>query len=136
MRRPDLHSGLSRRDTIRCIIHSINLQSGNSVVTMPETPVILHICEPADHQSALHSGAYVCGSLASEGFIHCCTQGQLAGVVERYYSGRDDLLLLEIDSSKLQSKLVNENTVGGEELFPHVYGPINLDAVVSVTSLE
>jgi len=57
---------------------------------------------------------------------------QLKGVIERYYSGATGLLLLHIDSDLLRSELVFENTVGGEELFPHVYGEINMDAVVQI----
>ena len=79
---------------------------------------------------------YTCDSLEAEGFIHCCTKDQLAGVLERYYQGVTGLKLLKIDTASLTARLIYENTVGGEELFPHVYGPINMNAVVDVSNLE
>jgi len=75
---------------------------------------------------------YRCESIDSEGFVHCCKLEQLQGVLERYYSGVEGLMLLHIDPELLQPELVYENTVGGEELFPHVYGAINMDAVLKI----
>ena len=97
--------------------------------------LIFHIAQAKDVDQAAQSGAYSCDSIASEGFIHCCKPEQLKGVIERYYSGATGLLLLHIDSDLLRSELVFENTVGGEELFPHVYGEINMDAVVQIASV-
>lgn len=94
--------------------------------------LIFHIAQAKDVDQAAQSGTYSCDSIASEGFIHCCMPAQLKGVIERYYSGATGLLLLHIDSDLLRSELVFENTVGGEELFPHVYGEINMDAVVQI----
>lgn len=74
-------------------------------------------------------------SLAAEGFIHCSFDHQLDGVIERYYSGAQELILLEIDSEKLTSELVSEPSTGGE-IYPHIYGPINHDAIVSVTERD
>ncbi|OED38596.1 hypothetical protein AB833_18865 [Chromatiales bacterium (ex Bugula neritina AB1)] len=98
--------------------------------------MLLHICEQADYDRAVKTGVYECASLDNEGFIHCCSESQLPGVVERYYSGRDGLLLLHIDAGKLQARLEYENTVGGEELFPHVYGSIAMDSIVSAEPLS
>lgn len=95
---------------------------------------IYHVAE----QSALdqlQGDTYVCDSLNTEGFIHCCLKDQLAGVLARYYQEVPNLKLLTIDVSSLDAKLVYENTVGGEELFPHVYGPINMSAIVEVSGL-
>ena len=94
--------------------------------------LIFHIAQAKDVDQAAQSGVYRCDSIAAEGFIHCCKPEQLKGVIERYYSGVTGLLLLHIDSDQLQPELVYENTVGGEELFPHVYGEINMDAVVQI----
>jgi len=101
-----------------------------------EITVILHIAQPADVEAGNSLRRYRCGSLDSEGFIHCCTPEQLAGVVERYYSGVAGLMLLSIDPDKLIARLEFENTVGGSELFPHIYGEINLDAVTAIESLD
>jgi len=97
--------------------------------------LLFHVAQATDVDQAAQSGAYRCASVESEGFIHCCKPEQLQGVLSRYYSGVKGLLLLHIDSDLLRSELVFENTVGGKELFPHVYGPINMDAVVQIASV-
>ena len=94
--------------------------------------LIFHVAQAKDVDQAAQSGVYRCDSIAAEGFIHCCEPEQLKGVIERYYSGVTGLLLLHIDSELLQSELVFENTMDGEELFPHVYGEINMDSVVQI----
>jgi uncharacterized protein (DUF952 family) len=73
---------------------------------------------------------YEAESLASEGFIHCSFEDQLDAVLKRYYSGRDEVVILEIDPVKLDSKLVVEPSTGGEN-YPHIYGTINRDAIVA-----
>lgn len=57
-------------------------------------------------------------------------------MAERYYSNLAGLELLLIDPTKLLAPIVYENTVGGDELFPHVYGEINLTAVIQVLPFE
>ena len=99
--------------------------------------VLLHIAQPSDVEAAQQSGHYHCASLDSEGFIHCCLPEQLQGVVERYYSDASgSLSLLTINADDLKSEPVFENTVGGTELFPHVYGVINMDAVSKIEPLN
>ena len=89
---------------------------------------VFHIVRPADWDS--HTGAlYEAESLATEGFIHCSFAEQLDGVIRRYYSDADEIVILEIDPTLLTSKLVVEPSTGGEN-YPHIYGPINKEAVV------
>lgn len=71
-------------------------------------------------------------SLEKEGFIHCSLAEQVIGVANAIRPGRDDLILLEIDESKVTPKIVYENLEGGEKLFPHIYGPLNGDAIVAI----
>jgi len=78
---------------------------------------------------------YFAESLATEGFIHCSYESQLAGVFGRYYSGVEKVILLEIDPELLTSELRVEASTN-EELYPHIYGPINNGAVVSVMEHE
>lgn len=82
------------------------------------------------------SERYEPAGLASEGFVHLCTREQLAGVVERYYQGRDDLMLLTVDARTLGADLVWEDLTGSGEQFPHVYGSLELAAVVSSVPFE
>lgn len=79
---------------------------------------------------------YEPAGLASEGFVHLCSPEQLAGVVERYYQGRDDLILLTVDAARFGANLVWEDLTGSGEEFPHVYGPLELAAVVSSVPFE
>jgi len=94
------------------------------------------VAQLADLERAKQSGSYHCESLDSEGFIHCCKAEQLKGVLERYYTGASDIALLRIEVDRLTAELVFENTVGGEEQFPHVYGEIDMQAVTAVETIE
>jgi uncharacterized protein (DUF952 family) len=73
-------------------------------------------------------------SLACEGFIHCSFAGQTAWVAKRFYAEAEDLLLLHIDPRRVTSPLREEACETGE-IFPHIYGPLNRDAVVKVEAL-
>ncbi len=93
-----------------------------------------HICSPEAWEAAQAAGEYRPPSLDSEGFIHCSRPGQLPWVVTRYYPESTDLLLLWIDPEALEAELRWEGVEGGER-FPHIYGRLNLGAVVAVESL-
>jgi len=94
-----------------------------------------HLATSADwgNRSSHH---YEPVGLAAEGFIHLCTRDQLPGVVERYYRGRDDLVLLTVRTDRLDARLVWEDTTGSGERFPHLYGPLALAAVLSAGAFE
>ena len=93
---------------------------------------IVHICSQEDWQAAQAVGAYRADSLEAEGFIHCSQPAQVIGVANRYYSGRTDLLLLWINPSKLGAELRWEPSEG--DIYPHLYGPLNLDAIIHVSA--
>jgi uncharacterized protein (DUF952 family) len=101
--------------------------------------MIFHITDTAtwaDSQvRGFHTGSTRGVDLAEEGYIHCSTAEQWPVVVERYYSADTDLLLLHVDEQLLSAPVVYEQLPGAPEPFPHVYGPINLDAVVAVERL-
>jgi uncharacterized protein (DUF952 family) len=71
-------------------------------------------------------------SLEDEGFIHCSLAAQVQMIADRVYRGRRDVVLLVIDPSRLKADVRVENLDGGEVLFPHIYGPLPVDAVVRV----
>jgi uncharacterized protein (DUF952 family) len=105
--------------------------------------MIYHITSSQAWQEARQRGDYRTDSLESEGFIHCSTEAQVLPVAENFYKGQTGLLLLKIDTARLTSELRWEPPTGGPppgipegDLFPHVYGPINLDAIVNVYDLE
>jgi uncharacterized protein (DUF952 family) len=92
---------------------------------------IFHITEEKTWNASKNSPEYKGDSLADDGFIHCCTSGQIEGVLKKWFKGKENLILLKIDIDKLLSPIKYENLEGGVELFPHIYGPINTAAVVS-----
>ncbi len=99
--------------------------------------LILHGTAREAWAAAQAEGEYRADSLATQGFIHCSKAGQILRVANMLFKGQHGLVLLAIDPDKLTSELRWEP---GEdlstELFPHVYGPINLDAVVDVPDFE
>ena len=97
--------------------------------------MIYHVVSKANWQKFENVAEYVAESLQSEGFIHCSTEAQTAGVLERYYANVPNLLLLHIEEQYLRSELKYEPSPDGSDLFPHVFGPINRDAIVEVVSL-
>ena len=102
--------------------------------------LIFHIAAARDWQEALQSGEYVAStrgrSLDEEGFIHAATEAQVAQVANALYRADDNLLVLVIDPGRLQAEIRYEQVPGWEAPFPHVYGPLNVDAVVRTLPLE
>ncbi len=105
--------------------------------------MIYHITSRQAWSEARERGEYRAESLDTEGFIHCSTESQVLPVAQKYYKGQDDLYLLVIEPALLSSDLRWEPPDGGTppgvpegDLFPHIYGPINLDAVVQVFDLQ
>ena len=90
---------------------------------------IYHITSEREASQAQTSGEYTPQDFQREGFIHCSYAHQLAGVIQRRFTGRSDLVLLEIDPSQLSCKVIDENLEGGTELFPHIYGRLPMSAV-------
>jgi uncharacterized protein (DUF952 family) len=103
---------------------------------------IYHVATVSDWERAQEAGEYTTSTygvtLAEEGFIHASRADQWAGVLERFYGGVDEpLVLLEIETDLLDVPVVEEPPAPGvTETFPHVYGPIRPAAVVGATSLH
>ncbi len=98
--------------------------------------IIYHISHPAEWTAAQAQGSYTADSLSSEGFIHCSTPSQIVDTANKYYLGQRGLLLLAIAPARVTAEIRFENLVGGSELYPHIYGPLNLDAVTAVLPFE
>jgi uncharacterized protein (DUF952 family) len=96
---------------------------------------ILHITSRTEWEKAKNLGTYRSDSLASEGFIHCSTAAQVIGSANRFFKGRENLVILLIDPDRVTSKILYEGTESNN-LFPHIYGELNIDAVLRVTDLE
>ena len=93
--------------------------------------LIFHICPQTEWEAAQATGEYRADSLATEGFIHCSTPEQVLLPANRYFRGREGLILVALETERLQAELRFEEARNAE-VYPHIYGPINLDATVKV----
>jgi uncharacterized protein (DUF952 family) len=91
--------------------------------------IIYHIVKPEVWEKFKDGKFYEAESLQTEGFIHCSFAQQIETVLNRYYKDTERILLLEIETEKLTSELINEPSTGGE-IYPHIYGKINAEAIV------
>jgi len=98
---------------------------------------IYHICKRKAWDEARKNGTYKADSLAIEGFIHCSMLDQVLRVADYYYHAQKDLVLLVIDPGKLLPEVCLEpGSDKPDELFPHIFGPINLEAVRKVLDFK
>jgi uncharacterized protein (DUF952 family) len=100
---------------------------------------IFHIAEADAWDAARAAGEYRVSTrgrtLADVGFVHCGHRHQVERVANAAYRDAGSLVLLTIDPGRVGAK-IKEETAGGVEFFPHIYGPIPTDAVVAVAPLE
>lgn len=97
--------------------------------------IIYHITEKSFFDSQKEAGEYFPPTFAEEGFIHLSTKNQVENTLKRHYLGKTGLVLLHIDSSKIVAELKYELATNGE-YFPHIYGPINLEAIVEIEKIN
>ena len=97
--------------------------------------MIFHIVPQADWSDVQHQAAYQPASLGAEGFIHCSTREQLVESATLHFHGQSHLVVLCIDEQRVAADIRYENLTGGTLLFPHIYGPLNADAIVDVLDL-
>ena len=117
------------------------LVSIGGTVLLPLTTVLdvdprplYHVALASDWEGAQAAGRYAVStrgrSLEDEGFVHCSFPEQVEATANRFYDDVDDVVLLRIDLDRLSCPVVVEDLVGSGEAFPHVYGAIDLDAVI------
>jgi uncharacterized protein (DUF952 family) len=116
--------------TVAAVPYEFQRGGNQMLVVGKPSPVILHLATDAAWSEAVTAGTYTADSLATEGFIHCSDPRQVIWVANTRFRNRRDLVLLQIEVAKLNAPLRYENLEGGSDLFPHVYGPLNLNAVV------
>lgn len=95
--------------------------------------LIYHVVMPKVWEKRKADSFYEADSLEAEGFIHCSYADQLDGVIERYYADAGEVVVLSIDPNKLTSTLVSEPSTN-DEPYPHIYGPINTDAIIEAVA--
>lgn len=97
--------------------------------------MIYHIARAGDWRAALAAETYAADTLATQGFIHCSDREQVTRVADALFRGATDLVLLTLDPTRLAAETRYETgDPPSSERFPHVYGPLNLAAVVGVAA--
>ncbi len=91
--------------------------------------MILHIIKKEAWEQAQQSSEYSGDTLESEGFIHCSKPDQVIEVADYVFQGIQGLILLVIDENKVVNEIKYEDP-GNSKLYPHIYGPLNIDAVI------
>jgi glutathione S-transferase len=101
---------------------------------------IFHLALADEWREAVAAGAYerstLGRSLAEQGFIHGSFARQVQAIADLLYRHRSDVVLLRIDPAKVGPEIRIENLEGGDDRFPHVYGPLAVDAVVRADPVE
>jgi glutathione S-transferase len=98
-------------------------------------PQLFHIALPEDLEAAERSGEYLVSTrgmtVAEVGFVHLSYDHQYLGVLERFYADRPDAVVLVLDPDRLGAEVREEPGEPGGELFPHLYGPLPMGAVMA-----
>lgn len=96
---------------------------------------LYHIAKTSDWKQAQRDGFYAIGSLQrdfrKDGFIHLSYAHQVNVIADMIYRTTPNLVLLKINPNKLTSKVKDEMAEEPRDIFPHLYGPLNLTAVES-----
>lgn len=91
---------------------------------------LYHITTKENWKKAQDQGFYDFCALKTDGFIHLSTKEQYLQIANKFFKEKDNLVLLKIDSTKLKSRVLFEKG------FPHLYGPLNLEAVISMSRFD
>ena len=100
-----------------------------------ESEYIYHVTTPKEWEQAIINGEYKPAGYDQQGFIHCSIDRQVEGVLDRFYKGQTGLIKLKIEKAKVSRPVLFELAVDMDELFPHIYGPLNIYSVVEVIKI-
>jgi uncharacterized protein (DUF952 family) len=98
--------------------------------------MIYHFITQSNLAQYLSEKELVLPSLESEGFIHCSTLSQVLAVANFLEPYSEEMQLLEIDESKVKPEIKYEDAMNNGVLYPHIYGPLNRDAIVAEYHLD
>ncbi|MBD6620219.1 DUF952 domain-containing protein [Komarekiella sp. 'clone 1'] len=96
---------------------------------------ILHITQRQQWEQAKNIGTYRGDTLDTEGFIHCSKATQVVKVANRFFLNQKELVLLFIKADTVKPEIRYEG-IEEYELFPHIYGELNIDSVYKVIDFE
>ena len=101
-----------------------------------ESEYLYHVTTLKEWEAAKIKNEYKPVNFEQDGFIHCSVEKQIPGVLDRFYKGQTGLVKLKIEKEKVQRPVLFELAIDLDELFPHIYGALNLDSVVEVTAIS
>ena len=101
-----------------------------------ESEYIYHVTTLKEWEAARLKNEYTPVNYEQDGFIHCSVEKQIPGVLDRFYKGQTGLVKLKIEKEKVQRPVLFELAIDLDELFPHIYGALNLDSVVEVSTIS
>ena len=101
-----------------------------------ESEYLYHVTTLKEWEAAKIKNEYNPVNFEQDGFIHCSVEKQIPGVLDRFYKGQTGLVKLKIEKEKVQRPVLFELAIDLDELFPHIYGALNLDSVVEVSTIS
>lgn len=96
---------------------------------------LYHLVTPTERARYDEDGSIEPPSLVAEGFVHCSWGRQVMATVARHFAGAPEIVALELDRDAVAEHLVEEDTAGSGEAFPHVYAAIPISAVRGAVAL-
>jgi len=111
-----------------------DLSGNDRCIEVSLSRYIIHLCQPAEWRAAQKRGFFIDDSLETSGFIHCSQPQHVLRVASLILRGTPDLIALWIDPEKIASEIRWESV--DAVLYPHIYGPINLPAVIAIAEVK
>lgn len=106
----------------------------NSTLDLQHEKMIYHITSIKAWKQQADTNQYK--PLSNEPFIHASSYHQISGTLNKYFRNKKDLLLLTIDPLQVRPEIKYEDLRGGGQLYPHIYGPLNMDAIVKIEEIS
>lgn len=122
----------SRGNNLYAFVDFVNEYVRQPAGSSRQVSALYHILPMKEWNAAQQTRNYAPASLSQEGFIHLSTKEQLPQVQEKYFKNQPNLALVHIDPLKVTASLKFETIYPDEATYPHLYGPLNLDAVTKV----
>ena len=121
---------------LRAFVDFINpLLPANKDLKKKES-MIYHLALERSWKKQLKEGDYQPDSLNQQGFIHASSWEQINATYHKHFSRPNQLLIIVIDPLKVKSEIKYENFSEGDQLYPHIYGPLNQDAINKIETVR
>ena len=96
-----------------------------------DNPIIYKLILSAEWETSKKEGIYKGSALdQADGYMHCSTSDQIQGTLDKFFTGQTDVVLLTIDINKIKPHLKWEKSPRSGRIFPHIYGPLPINAVI------